>query len=196
MESIHADNYAPSFLAVKLGHFEYRFRNRHVGILWACIYAILGFLISAYGLLYGHGRMIGLVGIWSIGLLLILLALYAERRNTRLLQTVTLTEEGIVTAVQRIKFDFWPNGERGLIRWDEIEYIDEVSWPHTDADPSTYDPSALCIVAADRKIVIYKKIRGFQPLWEILQAQMRKHSKIEKSATIGLIGASLLHPPR
>ena len=63
------------------------------------------------------------------------------------------------------------------MRWDEIEHIEVIRWPHVDADQSTFKPSALRIVASNRKVVIHRKIRGYNELCNILEEQMRKHGK-------------------
>ena len=123
-----------------------------------------------------RGHLIYLVwwGVWGI---LIMAALYAEKRFTTLLQPVTLTDDGIIANTQPLVFKFWPKHNLALMRWNEIERIELIRWPHVDVDSSTFKPSALRIVAGNRKIVIHKKITGYDELSSIVEEQMRRHGK-------------------
>ena len=170
-----------------LGRYEYRFWSRHGGAVWAIMFLIVPVSMEIYIFLSpipgaaeaarGHGVYAAWWGLWGF---FIVFFLYAEKRFTTLLQPVTLTEVGIATSIQRLDFEFWPKRNLGLMPWDEIERVEVIRWPHVDADQSTFKPSALRIVADDRKIVIHRKIRGYKQLCDILEEQMRKHDKALK----------------
>lgn len=49
--------------------------------------------------------------------------------------------------------------------------------PHSEVDSSTHKLSALRILAGDRKILIFRKIKEYDRLCEILEEQMRAQSK-------------------
>jgi high-affinity Fe2+/Pb2+ permease len=167
-----------------LGRYEYRFWSRHGGAVWAIMFLIVPVSMEIYFFLSpipgaaeaarGHGVYAAWWGLWGF---FIVLFLYAEKRFTTLLQPVALTEVGIAASIQRLDFEFWPKHKFGLMRWDEIERIELIRWPHVDADQSTFKPSALRIVTGDRKIVIHRKIKGYSELCSTLEEQMRKHGK-------------------
>jgi hypothetical protein len=168
-----------------LERYEYWFWSRHVGAVWGGIWLMMAlFFPTLMAVSLGKDTKLPIIPMdfwwWGLWGFFIMFALYAEKRFTSLLQPVTLTEEGIVAHIQRLDFEFWPKRKLGLMRWNEIERIELIRWPHVDADQSTFKPSALRIVADDRKIVIHRKIRGYKLLCDILEEQMRKHNKALK----------------
>jgi len=138
-----------------MDHYDYRFRSRHAGALWAGGYVagIAGLL--AYAVWSDQGPMTLLVFVAVVALPLAIAGILAEMRFTRLLQPVTLTPTGIESRA--------PDGIPLSLAWEEIERIEPFAWPDPDSRRMA-KKSGVRLIAGDRRLRIYEHIRRYEDL--------------------------------
>jgi hypothetical protein len=158
--------------------FNYRFVSRNLGAIWAVGWVGAGTIFTIYSLFFvSEGNKLALLGLWGILLLLTAVALFSWNHTRKTYQPVTVTDAGIANDLRREKFEVWPKRKPGFIGFDEITEIAMVAKPDMDADETHFGVSAMRIRAREKKMVIMKKIEGFDHLCALIESEMRRRGK-------------------
>lgn len=163
--------------------FNYRFVSRNLGAIWAVGWVMAGVVGTVWALVFEAPGLVSSAQIkgglifWSVLLLLIAVALFSWNHTRKTYQPVTVTDAGIANDLRREKFEVWPKRKPGFIGFDEITEIAMVAKPDMDADETHFGVSAMRIRAPEKKMVIMKKIEGFDPLCALIESEMRRRGK-------------------
>lgn len=159
--------------------FEYGFVSKHIGSIVTIVItvALVGF--SIYGLLYGKGRMIGLVILWLALSPIILTGIWAERRYSTLFQPIEISVEGIATDLRGSGNENFPKRNPGFIKWSEIESVERFKWPDPDSykAPPMHGYSGIRVFAGSKKMLVFRHIQRYAELYQIIEAQLHGYGK-------------------
>ena len=158
------DEHASYLASSQVKLFKYGFGVRNTGYLFAVVYLTMALGLSVYGFVRPHDQtLVGLIGVWSILIPLILLAIWKQRTDSVELREVEVSEKGILAQLRKNQVEYLPKTNVQFIPWTSIDSYEEFSRPDTD-DFNMFgiDGVRLQIKKFDRKISIYTKINGYE----------------------------------
>ncbi|MCF6325588.1 MAG: hypothetical protein L3J89_14945 [Gammaproteobacteria bacterium] len=168
-----------------LMRYTYKWANRHVGVIVALVFILLGIISTVWGgvkassIIFDEQQLLGLSIIWGVIAFLVFLAYILGRRFIIILVPILITDKGIEGDFRKNTYEYWPKRNPGFIAWDKIERVERFGFPCMDALKMNR-LSGIRIVAGDRKIVIYENIKNYIELRRIIEAKTIKQGSLDE----------------
>ena len=158
-----------------LGNYEYRFRSRYVGALYAA-----GFLFAFLFLEFfwkDHPSNYSIhIAWWSIWGSLITLFFWVGKLIATWLQPVIVHEEGLETHFLKKGFDPWPQKNISFLKWAELDNVEFFQWPDRDAQKMV-KRSGIRFTIGEKRMVVWEHLQGYEDFLREVESLLQKNMK-------------------